>query len=920
MELDKIDPLSLCEEMFMNEFYYQTTCFPSDVFPMKSFTDTTLIREDKQRSVAKRTYIPMDQRKIRRPKSKLSWTTYAKIFEAMKEKSKNAARSRREKENAEFIELSKLLPLPSAITSQLDKASVIRLTTSYLRMRNVFPEGGLYESSQTKCSMEKEIGTHLLQTLDGFLFVVSPDGTIIYISETASVHLGLSQVHLIYNILPFSHVLHNHQQVELTGNSLYEYIHPSDHDEVATLLTAPPPPLYPHLIREYEIERFFFLRMKCVLAKRNAGLTCGGYKVIHCMGYLKVKPYPLDPLCPTPPPAACYETPAGCYQNVGLVAMGYSLPPSAITEIRLATNMFMFRASLDFKLIFLDSGISNLTGYEPQDFIEKSIYQHVHANDIFHLRMAHQALLIKGQVTTKYYRLMCKNGGWTWIQSHATIVHNSRSSRPHCIVAVNTSLTDHEYQQAVQSIDQRDNSYFQNHQAKSEYWKTLKRLKSELGETKSSKVELNLKKLIKKSPTDAKLEVVVPQMKNEIKHENLTPKHDGCKNDRKIYEENSMMISGGKRKGEKLKKQNSKKKKMDVKNELMDVEQISNLHMKSGKNDMSDESHSRESGISSSNFSSNDDSGYSSLMMKQYDTQSILPRLHLPTPSNLSTSTTNYLIQNCETSSQTTTTINPINSQCQYEKTMNNNETTTFPITSQLHQNVVNDSSILEQNSQNHQNGKLHIDNFYMMTKNLQQTTGSISNEHAESSTINPILFYDNNNGNKPMEMTNYFNYKNKDTENIGIEQQHQQNQINPNSQQLQQQQHQQQQQLLLGQFQTETNSDELSNDFLQNYLYSHNIYNSHSSNNNYSHIDANNHLLTDYSDRSTRLKGDESFCHVNSKENSTYNLTHNNNNNINPFIQSTKTNKQLLGETGNFHSTIEDEKLSSLPTAMMIV
>ena len=59
----------------------------------------------------------------------------------MKEKSKNAARTRREKENAEFYELARLLPLPSAITTQLDKASVIRLTTSYLRMRCVFPEG-----------------------------------------------------------------------------------------------------------------------------------------------------------------------------------------------------------------------------------------------------------------------------------------------------------------------------------------------------------------------------------------------------------------------------------------------------------------------------------------------------------------------------------------------------------------------------------------------------------------------------------------------------------------------------------------------------------------------------------------------------------------------------------------------------------
>uniref|UniRef100_A0A8C9NXE2 BHLH domain-containing protein n=1 Tax=Spermophilus dauricus TaxID=99837 RepID=A0A8C9NXE2_SPEDA len=53
-----------------------------------------------------------------------------------KEKSRDAARSRRGKENFEFYELAKLLPLPAAITSQLDKASIIRLTISYLKMRD----------------------------------------------------------------------------------------------------------------------------------------------------------------------------------------------------------------------------------------------------------------------------------------------------------------------------------------------------------------------------------------------------------------------------------------------------------------------------------------------------------------------------------------------------------------------------------------------------------------------------------------------------------------------------------------------------------------------------------------------------------------------------------------------------------------
>lgn len=59
----------------------------------------------------------------------------------MKEKCKNAAKTRREKENGEFYELAKLLPLPAAITSQLDKASIIRLTSSYLKMRAFFPDG-----------------------------------------------------------------------------------------------------------------------------------------------------------------------------------------------------------------------------------------------------------------------------------------------------------------------------------------------------------------------------------------------------------------------------------------------------------------------------------------------------------------------------------------------------------------------------------------------------------------------------------------------------------------------------------------------------------------------------------------------------------------------------------------------------------
>uniref|UniRef100_A0A182S6L5 BHLH domain-containing protein n=2 Tax=Neocellia TaxID=44535 RepID=A0A182S6L5_9DIPT len=147
------------------------------------------------------------------------------LIELRKEKSRDAARSRRGKENYEFYELAKMLPLPAAITSQLDKASIIRLTISYLKLKE-FSENGVpswckepigfqnYNAPQYFNEMfETHLGTHILQSLDGFAISTGVDGRFLYISETVSIYLGLSQV-------------------EMTGSSIFDYVHKNDHAEV----------------------------------------------------------------------------------------------------------------------------------------------------------------------------------------------------------------------------------------------------------------------------------------------------------------------------------------------------------------------------------------------------------------------------------------------------------------------------------------------------------------------------------------------------------------------------------------------------------------------------------------------------------------------------------------------------------------
>ncbi|XP_065776736.1 neuronal PAS domain-containing protein 1 isoform X2 [Muntiacus reevesi] len=277
-----------------------------------------------------------------------------------KEKSRNAARSRRGKENLEFFELAKLLPLPGAISSQLDKASIVRLSVTYLRLRRFAalgappwglrssgPPAGLAPGRRGPVALvsevfEQHLGGHILQSLDGFVFALNQDGKFLYISETVSIYLGLSQV-------------------ELTGSSVFDYIHPGDHSEVLEQLglraPTPGPPTPPSIpsssssssssssladTPEIEAsptevspssrvqERSFFIRMKSTLTKRGLHVKASGYKVIHVTGRLRAR-------------------------ALGLVALGHTLPPAPLAELPLHGHMIVFRLSLGLTILACES-------------------------------------------------------------------------------------------------------------------------------------------------------------------------------------------------------------------------------------------------------------------------------------------------------------------------------------------------------------------------------------------------------------------------------------------------------------------------------------------------------------------------------------------------------------------------------------
>ncbi|KAJ0022075.1 hypothetical protein NQD34_009565 [Periophthalmus magnuspinnatus] len=375
-----------------------------------------------------------------------------------KEKSRNAARSRRGKENFEFFELAKMLPLPGAITSQLDKASVIRLTISYLHMRTFASQGdppwsplleGDNNCSKVRRSshslatdmFEQHLGAHLLQSLDGFVFVVSQEGRFLYISETVSIYLGLSQV-------------------ELTGSSVFDYIHPADHVEMAERLgirphlraeagchTAPesasssastsslagtpePAPSSPHShSADDPPDRGFFIRMKSTLTKRGLHVKSSGYKVIHVTGRIRCRPS----LVP--------GSSRSVRRPMGLVALAHTLPPSTLNEVRMESHMFVFRVNMDLQITYCENRISEYMDLTPAEVVGHTCYHFVHVEDLENLRQSHEDLLRKGQVVTGYYRWLQRRGGYLWIQSTATVSINHKAPHERNVIWVNVVLS-----------------------------------------------------------------------------------------------------------------------------------------------------------------------------------------------------------------------------------------------------------------------------------------------------------------------------------------------------------------------------------------------------------------------------------------------------------------------------------------------
>ncbi|XP_039993665.1 hypoxia inducible factor 1 subunit alpha a [Xiphias gladius] len=344
--------------------------------------------------------------------------------ERRKEKSRDAARCRRGKESEVFYELAQQLPLPHSISSSLDKASIMRLTISYLRMRKLLSTDDPMSEEETE--LDIQLNSSYLKALDGFLMVLSEDGDIIYLSENVNKCLGLAQF-------------------DLTGHSVFDFTHPCDQEELREMLVHK---AGSKKTKEPNTERSFFLRMKCTLTSRGrtVNVKSATWKVLHCSGHVRVyDTYTEQATNGLKEPPIPY-----------LVLICDPIPHPSNIEVPLDTKTFLSRHTMDMKFTYCDERITELMGYDPEDLLNRSVYEYYHALDSDHLTKTHHNLFAKGQVSTGQYRMLAKRGGFVWVETQATVIYNNKNSQPQCVVCVNFVLSGIQEEKLILSLEQTE--------------------------------------------------------------------------------------------------------------------------------------------------------------------------------------------------------------------------------------------------------------------------------------------------------------------------------------------------------------------------------------------------------------------------------------------------------------------------------
>ncbi|XP_055213979.1 basic helix-loop-helix ARNT-like protein 2 isoform X9 [Gorilla gorilla gorilla] len=257
-------------------------------------------------------------------------------------------------------------------------------------------------------------------------------------------------------------------KASLTGQSLFDFLHPKDVAKVKEQLSSfdispreklidaktglqVHSNLHTGRTRVYSgSRRSFFCRIKSckISVKEEHGCLPNSKKkehrkfyTIHCTGYLRSWP---------PNIVGMEEERNSKKDNSNftcLVAIGRLQPyivPQNSGEINVKPTEFITRFAVNGKFVYVDQRATAILGYLPQELLGTSCYEYFHQDDHNNLTDKHKAVLqSKEKVLTDSYKFRAKDGSFVTLKSQWFSFTNPWTKELEYIVSVNTLVLGH---------------------------------------------------------------------------------------------------------------------------------------------------------------------------------------------------------------------------------------------------------------------------------------------------------------------------------------------------------------------------------------------------------------------------------------------------------------------------------------------
>uniref|UniRef100_A0A4W5JTB3 Aryl hydrocarbon receptor 2 n=1 Tax=Hucho hucho TaxID=62062 RepID=A0A4W5JTB3_9TELE len=363
----------------------------------------------------------------------------------------NPSKRHRDRLNGELDRLTGLLPFSPEVRGRLDKLSVLRLSVGYVKVKSFFhatpqkkcewpapPLSGNWRNGRTATSIDGvslSEGNLLLQALNGFVLVVTTDGSIFYASPTIQEYLGFHQSDVVHQSV--YELIHMDDRA-MFRCQLHFALKPSQTDSEAgpdAIQSSSRPHsesmsyLPQHIPEENSsfLERNFCCRFRCLLENSS------GFLALNFQGRLK------------------YVRGQGRLGNDGatvpaqlaLFAIATPMQTPAVMEIRTKTLIFQTKHRLDFAPMGIDTRGKVVLGYSETELVTPgSGYQFIHAADMMYCADNHLKMIKTGETGFTIFRLLTKAGVWVWVQANARVVF--KAGRPDFIIARQKALTNEE--------------------------------------------------------------------------------------------------------------------------------------------------------------------------------------------------------------------------------------------------------------------------------------------------------------------------------------------------------------------------------------------------------------------------------------------------------------------------------------------